>query len=381
MNRESYRFWMRWAGRLLGAGVVTLAICCWPGLFTVASARGSLISDADGPLQELVLHWTPEAQTIAVPAWRDLFQALPASVTVHVACPDAASFEFLRQSLGSVPPTLHAILLGHPLTCWSRDRWLALQGPSHQVTLFLPETEDGASTWTGRAGDALVGCELVKQLPDLTGTKLGWQFDAGDVVADAETAFVTERMLKRNLGIMGTTIEEVRQRLGEILHRRVVFLIGGPDHHACMVMMVAGKHRVVVGDPSLAARILGPRQHQPDLTPCGDDFSPETQGRFDAVAKACQEAGYTVTRIPLVPGKDGRAFLAWVNGLIDERDGRKTFFMPSFRPAPADLETAATKVWEDLGYTVVKTDCTTAFPLGGSLRCLVNVLRRSSTPG
>ena len=66
----------------------------------------------------------------------------------------------------------------------------------------------------------------------------------------------------------------------------------------------------------------------------------------------------------------------WRQMPIDVCDGRKTFFMPSFRPAPADLETAAAKVWEDLGYTVVKTDCTTAFPLGGSLRCLVNVLRR-----
>jgi hypothetical protein len=142
-------------------------------------------------------------------------------------------------------------------------------------------------------------------------------------------------------------------------------------------MMVTGGRTVVVGDPSLAAGILGPRRHQPDLTPCGDDFTAETQARFDAVASACTQAGYAVTRIPLVPGRDGRAFLAWVNGMIDARDGRRTYFMPSFRHAPADLESAAAAVWAGLGFRVVRVDCTGAYALGGSLRCLVNVLRRN----
>lgn len=368
--------WMRWSGRLAGIGLVLLILANWSAWTSVPVAERRLLSDGDGPLRELVVHWTPEASAVSVPAWRDLFRALPSSVTVHVACPDASAFAALRRELGPVPPDLVAHPLGHPLTCWSRDRWLALSQASGRVSLLLPEEEDAAINWPGRAGDGLAGRELAARLPDVDAAAQGWQFDGGDVVADAETAFITERMLRRNLGIMGATPDEVAHRLGALLGRRVVVLMGGPDHHACMVMMVAGDRRVVVGDPSLAAGILGRRRHQPELTPCGDDFSDGTQARFDAVAQACAQAGYAVIRIPLVPGRDGRAFLAWINGMIDERDGRRTFFMPAFRHAPADLEAAAVAVWEGLGYRVVKTDCDGAYALGGSLRCLVNVLRR-----
>jgi hypothetical protein len=371
---------MLWAGRLTGVGLMLLMVTAWPRSKAAPLESWRLWSDGDGALSELVVHWTPEASAAAVPAWRDLLSALPGSVTVHVACPDMASYELLRRELGPVPPRLVPYPLGHPLTCWSRDRWLALTQDSGRVSLVLPEEEDAAAIWPGRAGDGLVGGELAQRLPGVTAMKRGWQFDGGDVVADAECAFVTERMLKRNLGIMGATPDEVARRLGALLQRRVIFLLGGPDHHACMVMMVAGHRRVVVGDPSLAVKILGARQTDaPALIPCGDDFSAATQARFDAVALACAQAGYAVTRIPLVPGKDGRAFLAWINGMIDERGGQRTYFMPSFRSAPTDLEAAAVAVWQGLGYKVVKTDCSACFTLGGSLRCLINVLKREGS--
>ncbi len=368
---------LRTTGWILGFGVILLLAATWRPQPGSRESRESLLSDRDGALQELVVHWTPEAISVAVPAWRDLFRALPASVTVHVACPDVAAFDELRRHLGPVAPTLVAHPLGHPLTCWSRDRWLALSDPAGAVALVLPEQEDAAAAWPGRAGDGLAGIELARRIPGIAGGKRGWQFDGGDVVADERTAFVTERMLKRNLGKMGATPAEVGDRLGALLRRQVVWLTDGPDHHACMVMMVAGRGRVVVGDPSLAVKILGDRVHAPDLVPCGDDFTAATQARFDAVARACANAGYAVTRIPLVPGRDGRAFLAWVNGMIDVRDGTSTFFMPSFPHAPKDLEMAAMAVWEKLGFRVIKADCDGAFNHGGSLRCLVNVLRRA----
>ncbi len=368
---------LRTAGWILGFGVILLLTATWrpqPGL---RESPERLLSDCDGTLQELVVHWTPEATSVAVPAWRDLFRALPASVTVHVACPDMAAFDALRRHLGQVAPILVAHPLGHPLTCWSRDRWLALADPAGTVALVLPEQEDAAAAWPGRAGDGAAGGELAQRMRGVTAGKRGWQFDGGDVVADERTAFVTERMLRRNLGKMGATPAEVADRLGALLRRRVVWLMDGPDHHACMVMMVAGQGRVVVGDPSLAVKILGDRVHAPDLVPCGDDFTAATQARFDAVARACADAGYAVIRIPLVPGHDGRAFLAWVNGMIDVRDDTVTYFMPSFPHAPMELESAAMEVWKKLGFRVIKADCDGAFTHGGSLRCLVNVLRRT----
>jgi hypothetical protein len=135
-----------------------------------------------------------------------------------------------------------------------------------------------------------------------------------------------------------------------------------------MFMMAAGDNRVVVGDPSLAA----PLYSSSDL-PGGADFSPETQARFDSVAKAAKEAGYRVTRIPCVPAADGKTYLTYVNGLIDQRSGRRTIYMPIF-DGQDRLNAAGEEVWRSLGFTVVPINVTSAYRYFGTLHCLVNVI-------
>jgi hypothetical protein len=185
-------------------------------------------------------------------------------------------------------------------------------------------------------------------------------------------------VLRRNLQQTVRTPQELIEQLSAILQRKIVLLREAPDHHAGMYMMALGNRTVLVGDPAAAQGLL-PELAQgraAELCPDGGpDFSPATIARFDAVARQCQAAGYRVVRIPIVPGRDGRTYLTYLNAILDKRAGRRIVYMPVFACADA-LNHAAEQVWTSLGYEVRPVNCDACYPHFGSLRCLVNVLRR-----
>ena len=79
--------------------------------------------------------------------------------------------------------------------------------------------------------------------------------------------------------------------------------------------------------------------------------------------------------MPVAPGADGRVFLTSLNSILDGRGGEHTIYMPTFRGAEK-LNAAATGKWQELGYEVRPVDCSNCYRYFGSLRCLVNVLKR-----
>ena len=93
------------------------------------------------------------------------------------------------------------------------------------------------------------------------------------------------------------------------------------------------------------------------------------------MAQQCAAAGWKVVRMPIIPGTDGRTYLTHLNVIIDQRGGRRIVYMPTYQRADL-LNAAAGAIWRRLGYEVRPVDCTSAFVHFGSLRCLVNVLRR-----
>lgn len=331
---------------------------------TAARPPARLYSDGDGALREIVIQYVADAAPIVTRAYRDFLGALPARVTVRVVCPETADFEDLRRHVGPVSCGLEAVLVHHEMTGWARDRWLALD-TGDAATLLLPCVEQGEALWPLRRGDGRIGFDLAAALPGrVAARRLGIEFDGGDFVADADTVFVTPNVVRRN-GRPG-----LADSLARILGRRVVLLDEAPDHHAGMFMMPVGDGRVLVGDPSRARPLV-----DGDPNPAGADWSPEAQARFDAVAARCEAEGYRVHRIPVVPGRDGRTYLTYVNVILDEADGGRVVYLPVYRHVPA-LNDAAAAVWRDLGYEVRRVDCTETYVHYGSLRCLVNVLAR-----
>ena len=76
-----------------------------------------------------------------------------------------------------------------------------------------------------------------------------------------------------------------------------------------------------------------------------------------------------------MPGSDGRTFLTYVNSILDERDGRRIAYLPSYSFAD-HLNRAATAVWTELRYEVRSVNCDGCARYFGTLHCLVNVLQR-----
>jgi len=342
-------------------------------------AHGPVLSDCDGALREVVIQYVPDAAPIVTDACRDFLAQLPDGVTAWMVCPNRKAFDDFRGRIGATACTLRPVIVGHPITSWSRDRWLCLgPGDDGVSRLLSPRGEMGAGVWPAREGDERVGEDIAAALGShVAAVRSGLLFDGGDFVADSDTVFVTPRVLRRNLQKTVTARWELLNRLRRMLRREIVLLEDAPDHHAGMFMMPVGGRTMLVGDPAAGRRLTEDVDVHALCPPKGADFSEATQARFDAVASQCRSAGYRVVRMPVVPGRDGRTFLTPLNVILDERDGRRTVYMPVYQGADV-LNEAAAAVWDSVGYDVRNVDCSDAYTHFGSLRCLVNVLRRGA---
>jgi hypothetical protein len=373
------RDWRIALGVVIGLAATggTMSLSSWRPVRTDAlPSAGPTLSDCDGPLRELVMHYTTESAALTATPYRQFLTALSPRVTVHIVCGSQDDWRDFRERFGDLAVRVKPIVVNHAITCWSRDRWLALR-EGHRTTLLTPRGENGQSSWPRRAGDGRVAARLAGALGGVCHLRCDLYFDGGDCVADRHTAFITPKVTARNTGLGVKNAAELHRRLTDALGRRVILLDSAPPYHAGMYMMPIGQNRMLVGDPSLAAGVLDD-QTQENLLPCGTNTSAEMQARFDAVANACRREGYRVTRIPTLIGTDGRTFLTWVNVIIEQRGRRRIVYMPVFDQA-GPLNQKARRIWESLGYDVQPIDCTSSYRHFGSLRCLVSVLRRGET--
>ncbi len=120
--------WQTLVGVALGlaAGAVILSIPGGGGRKKLPPPSGPILSECDGRLAELVIHYEPSAKAAVVPVYRDFLRALDRDVSVHVVCPGEAACDELTAALGEVGCSLKPVVVKHPLTTWSRDRWVAL---------------------------------------------------------------------------------------------------------------------------------------------------------------------------------------------------------------------------------------------------------------
>jgi hypothetical protein len=379
--------WQTALGAVIGlvAGFAFLAVT---GSYAKqAAASGPILSECDGRMRELVVHYEPSAREVVAAVYRDFLGALDPDVTVHAVCPDRAAYEEFVSLAGRIRCRLDPIITHHPMTAWSRDRWVALRPawPSGATTIWSPRGETAEEIWPARAGDERVGQDIAAALgSSVKAVRSSLYFDGGDFLSDNDNVFVAPRVLQRNIQHTVGGREELLSALAGEVKRRVILLDQAPDHHAGMFMASVGGHRMLVGDPNLG-RTLVPAQFQLENRaggdefmnlPGGPDFTAATQHLFDAVAAQCAAAGYRVVRIPVVPAQDGRTYLTYVNVLQDRAGERRIVYLPYYRGAEA-LNAAGRAVWEGLGFEVRPVDCTATYRHFGCLHCLVNVLKRS----
>jgi hypothetical protein len=379
--------WQTIAGVIIGLVVAGGILALTGGPERGPLPSGPILSECDGHLRELVLHFASSAKEIVAPVYRDFLRALDRDVGVHIVCPDRPAFDVFLATVGPLKCRVSPILAGHPITTWSRDRWVALAPAvaGGATTLWSPRGEAGNEIWPARAGDERVGRDIAAALaPSVLARRSGLYFDGGDFLADSDTVFLMPRLLQRNLQQTVCSREEFLGIMSRELKRRIILLDEAPDHHAGMFMASVGSKTMLVGDPSLAREFIPAETSRDNQAapnefmglPVGPDFTPQTQHLFDAVAHQCEAAGYRVVRIPVLPAHDGRTYLTYVNVLMDQQASRRLVYLPFYRGVEP-LNAAAREVWESLGYEIRPVDCTAAYRHFGCLHCLVNVLSRS----
>src|SRR5512133_870602 len=364
------------AGAILGAGLLRLA-----GGDARDQASGSILSECDGHLRDLVIQYECSAREVSLPVYRQLLPRLEPEVTVRVVCPDKQAFDELRAAVGEVRCLLKPVLIGHSITTWSRDRWVALvpEKKGRPSTLLYPRGEAAQEVWPARAGDRRVAADLAAVSKSSTlARRSSLYFDGGDFLSDADNVIVIPRVLQRNLQHTVANREVLLSILSAEFHRRVILLDEAPDHHAAMFMASVGHRTMLVGDPRLGGKLMSlPNDGPVSGLPAEADFSEATQHLFDAVAARCEAAGYKVIRIPTLLSTDGRTYFTYVNALIDERPGGRVVYLPCYRGQEV-MNQAAARIWEGQGYEVRPIDCTSTYRHGGCLHCLVNVAARET---
>ena len=192
-----------WLSRVLGAAlglagagaVLALVGLLGPG----RSPSGPITSDCDGPLGELAIHYTRGSGPVTGPILAEFLRLLRPEVTVRVVCPDQADYDDLCGRAGEVACRLSPVLVGHPITGWSRDRWIALEPAraGDPRRLVSPRGETASDVWPARRGDEKAGADLALNLGSgFTAVRSDLFFDGGDFVADDRTAFVAPAVLR-----------------------------------------------------------------------------------------------------------------------------------------------------------------------------------------
>jgi hypothetical protein len=370
------RDWQRNIGIVIGLIAAGAILALTGKSRDQAAPAGPILSECDGRMRELTVHYEPSSREIVSTVYRDFLGGLDPDVTVHVVCPDPSAFEQCTALVGPVQCHLRPVIVNHAITTWSRDRWVALQPDSSQAgitTLLAPRSESASEIWPARAGDERVAHDLAAALPNTVRARRSrLSFDGGDFLADNRSVFVVPRVLDRNIQQTVATRAEFLSVVAGEFKREVILLTESPNHHAAMFMAAAGRNTVLVGDPRLGKQLVPAELNLPG----GPDWTPATQHLFDAVADQCAAAGYEVRRVPTVPSTDGRTYLTYVNVLLDESGEGRIAYVPVYDGVEA-LNAAARAIWEELGYEVRPIDCTATYRHFGCLHCLVNVIKRT----
>ncbi|MBI5500810.1 MAG: hypothetical protein HY907_11250 [Deltaproteobacteria bacterium] len=371
-----------------------------------APPRPRIVPDSGGAIRELLVHWVPAHADLVLPTYRDLRAALDDDVVVRVAVDRAEDFDdFVRRvGEGGVPPRLEPVVVGRPITIWSRDRFATaeLSGrpllvvPERKITGVVERANDWIVPWVVAAagrGPSVLAAPFV--------------FDGGDLVADERFVYATAVLRGRNEGTRWGEADTLREALAARFDREVLLLGGDrgevPDHHICMIATPVGGGVVLVGDVGLgrevwegaegrgggetgftaeALRTLRgtlrkPREGAPRL-PEGmvADFSDGTAARFRRVAEELRKAGLRVVPVPLVATTTPYAYISYNNVLIDDREDGRHVLVPQF--GVEALDAAGREVWEREGFIVHPIDVSKLWVHGGALRCVAAVVRRST---
>jgi hypothetical protein len=336
-----------------------------------------LVSDADGVLAEVCVHYCRAFHADAFPTLHDLFAALPREASIRVVVREASEYAHLRKALvdrgAFLPPRMAPVVTRFPITPWAKDRFGTL-ACGRRAVLAVPPLNPALRG--PRANDARVPGFLSRQLAGLEARVLPFCFEGGDLIADRDTVFLAANCLARNQPLDVDARDELLRRIEDSLGKRVVVLgnraADVPDHHIGMYLTPLGDRRVAVGDPDWGRRLCAS-----PAVPTGIlevDACETRYARFRRVARELGAKGYALVPVPLVLTSRPRVYVSYNNSILERSRHGKHIYMPVYG-IPA-LDAVAAGVFEREGWQVRPVRVGRLYRHTGSLRCLVGVIRR-----
>jgi hypothetical protein len=362
----------------IAAGFVASAII----LQVAGIARGHtrtatrlVAEDASAPLKQIAIHYSPGSDRVALGVWMQLFAVLPPSVDVEVEVGAAPDFpRFLSLVHPEHPERFHPVVVGAPITTWSRDRYAALVDDSGHGSILAPPRIE--TPFVARAGDAKSPTAISRALYDRDPHVSNIVFEGGDLAATPRWIFADVNLAARNLGRADADRASVERELGHRFGQQIIWLgnaVGDvPRHHIMMYMVPLDDDTIAVGDIRAGLALLDKHADLPL-----DD--PEVEAaRFDRAAALVQMRGFKVVRVPALVLAGAGSYVTYTNALFDrDAQGKRVVYMPTYS-LPA-LDAAARAFYEAQGFVVHPIDVTPIYHLNGSLGCLVNVLARRTS--
>ncbi len=354
---------------------------------------GELLSEDQGALAEVLLHYVPELEAFVAETYRDFLHALPVDTTLvivvpRVESPRKSAVDAFRDFLAGIDRSLVSrtrfVEVPGPISVWSKDRALVASSRTARTALLVPTPPD--PRWIERSNDWRTLRFVAQAFPDRYYVReLPLAFDAGDFAVTAGRILVDPNLLARNASKLDST--EALARVLRELFTASVDVVGEaegdvPRHHMSMYMTPLGTTDgtpvALVGDARRGRAVVGgeyvPGEVNPDTgEPLRADFSEATVARFDRAAEALGRLGFRVVRVPTIPFDD-KTYVAYTNGVYEVRDGKRTAWVPSYGIARLDDE--ARGVYEVLGWNVSPVRVKRVYAFHGTIGCLVNVLRR-----
>jgi len=383
-------------GALLGASAAAVGLALWPRLPSATldplpAVDGALVDEAEGPLEEIALHYLPEADPIVAGIYRAFLPSLdPETRVVALVAPGSKGADptgRLRALLRSFPggdllaARVRVAVASGPLSPWSKDRALVTNRPGAAIGLWAPGEPVAAGE--RRRADWNAPGDLARAFGDeLRASVLPLDFDAGDFAMAGGRLIVDANLIGKNAGRGLGTREKLSAALRQLFGLEVVVLGEEPGdvprHHLSMYMTPLTDGVVLLGDPAAGEAIVGrfftPGEASPDSgARLAGDFSRETRARYERAAHDLSRAGFRVVRIPTVVFDD-KTYFAYTNGVFETRNGRRIAWVPTF-DLPA-LDSAAMATYRSIGWEPRPVPSRPAFPYHGTLGCLVNVLAR-----
>jgi hypothetical protein len=333
--------------------------------------------DASAPLSRVAIHYAPVSDRVALGVWRQLFAVLPASVDVQVEVTQQADFDRLMKLLrASHTPNLdrmHPVIVGAPITTWSRDRYAALVTDSGAGEILAPPRIE--TPFVGRAGDARSPGAISQALYHHDPRIANIVFEGGDLAATPHFVFADVNLQARNLGRTEADRPSIEHELHARFDQELVWLgdaVGDvPRHHIMMYMVPLDDHTIAVGDPRAGVALLATEPAGAGLPL--DDLETEAK-RFDHAAEQLAARGFKIVRVPALVLAGAGSYVTYTNALFDRHGSTRVVYLPTYS-LPA-LDAAAKQFYEAQGFEVHPIDVTSIYRLNGSLGCLVNVLAR-----